>query len=85
MEKSQNSLVTREWREHLELSEKVENLQIELREVCRTTRARSPRRRGVPFGDDVMVVKFPTSFRHVTIEFGGITDPWGCYIISRMG
>lgn len=37
----------------------------------------TPRRvRGIPFVENVIVDDLPTSFRSVTFEYDGTTDPW---------
>lgn len=63
-------------RPHEELSEQVADLQRELREVRRNM-GQVPRiTRGVPFSENIANEDLPASFRPITFEYDGTTDPW---------
>lgn len=63
-------------RAHEELSELVADLQRELREVRRNMGQVPTKTKGVPYAENIVNEDLPTSFRPVTFEYDGTTDPW---------
>lgn len=76
---SRSAPVPGQKRTHVELSEQVEELQRELRQLLEVRRniGLVPRRmRDGPFADNILMDELPASYRPMTFEYDGTSDPW---------